>query len=104
LDWIDEAAGILPHAEGASCARIYRSGLPNGDGICVLTEAGFEEHRARRQNAKGGPEPHYQLLGAVPQGKSFRVYMNAPGKKKTALTNQIVSRNDFPRAIFEGTV
>ena len=48
----------------------------------------------------GEDEPHYQLLVTVPEGKSFRVYMNAPGQKKTALKNQIVSRNEFPRAIF----
>jgi len=68
--------------------------------ICVLTDAEFEIHRARREKAKGSVEPHYQLLVTVPENKSFRVYMNAPGQKKTALKNQIVSRNEFPRAIF----
>jgi hypothetical protein len=71
--------------------------------ICVLTLADFEAHRERREKAKGSEEPHYQLLVTVPGGKSFRVYMNAPGQKKTALKNQIVSRNEFPRAIFGGT-
>lgn len=71
--------------------------------ICVLTEAEFETHRQGRENEKGAKEPHYQLLVTMPKGKSFRVYMNAPGVKKTALKNQIVSRNEFPRALFNGT-
>lgn len=70
--------------------------------ICALTLDEFEAHRLRREKKKGGKEPHYQLLVTVPQGKSFRVYMNAPGQKKTALKNQIVSRNEFPRAVFNG--
>ena len=49
--------------------------------ICVLTLAEFEAHRSRRERAKGDEEPHYQLLVTVPDGKSFRVYMNAPGEK-----------------------
>jgi hypothetical protein len=28
--------------------------------------------------------------------------MNAPGKKKTSLAQQIVNRNEFPKAIFNG--
>jgi hypothetical protein len=72
--------------------------------ICVLTETEFETHRQRRENEKGSKEPHYQLLVTMPKGKSFRVYMNAPGVKKTALKNQIVSRNEFPRAIFNGVL
>jgi hypothetical protein len=71
--------------------------------ICVVTLDELESHRAGREKANGGPKPHYQLLVAVPANKSFRVYMNAPGKKKTSLKQQIVSRNEFPRAIFNGT-
>lgn len=70
--------------------------------ICTLTLERFEEHRAARETANHGPEPNYQLLVTVPANRSFRVYMNAPGKKKTSLSQQIVSRNEFPKAIFNG--
>lgn len=70
--------------------------------ICTLTLERFEEHRAAREKANHGPEPHYQLLVTVPANKSFRVYMNVPGKKKTSLSQQIVNRNEFPKAIFNG--
>jgi hypothetical protein len=37
----------------------------------------------------------------MPSGKSFRVYGNAPGKRKVMLAKEIiVSRNAFPGAIF----
>lgn len=70
--------------------------------ICVVTLEEFQEHRQRRENANGGPEPHYQLLVTCESGKSFRVYVNSPGQKKTSLKQQVVSRNDFPKAIFSG--
>lgn len=70
--------------------------------ICTLTLEKFEEHREAREKANHGPETHYQLLVTVPANKSFRVYMNAPGKKKTSLSQQIVNRNEFPKAIFNG--
>jgi hypothetical protein len=69
--------------------------------ICVLTLDEFEKHRALREKAKGAKEPHYQILVTVPKGKSFRVYMNAPGQKKTMLKDQKVPRSDFPKLIFE---
>jgi hypothetical protein len=71
--------------------------------ICVVTLDALEGHRADREKSNGAAEPHYQLLVTVPATKSFRVYMNAPGKKKTSLKQQIVSRNEFPRAVFNGT-
>ncbi|MBZ5668811.1 MAG: hypothetical protein LAO04_03670 [Acidobacteriia bacterium] len=69
--------------------------------ICVLTLDELEAHRQGREDAFGGPEPQYQLLVTVPPNKSFRVYMNTPGKKGRSLKQQIVSRNSFPRAIFQ---
>ena len=69
--------------------------------ICVLTLKELRGHRERRERAFGGPEPQYQLLVTVPPNKSFRVYMNAPGKKGTLLKQQIVNRNSFPRTIFQ---
>ena len=70
--------------------------------ICVVTLDELEGHRAAREKSNGGPEPQYQLLVTVPANKSFRAYINAPGKKKTSLKKQIVSRNEFPRALFNG--
>jgi hypothetical protein len=61
----------------------------------------FDEHRAAREKENHGPEPQYQLLVTAPANKGFRVYMNAPGQKKTSLDKQIVNRNDFPKAIFD---
>lgn len=71
--------------------------------ICVVTLDKLEQHRAGRENSNGGPESQYQLLVTVPANKSFRVYMNAPGTKKTSLKQQIVSRNEFPRVLFDKT-
>lgn len=70
--------------------------------ICTLTLDKFDEHRTAREKANHGPEPQYQLLVTAPANKGFRVYMNAPGRKKTSLEQQIVNRNEFPKAIFNG--
>ena len=69
--------------------------------ICVLTLDEFEKHRKGRETEFGGVESHYQLLLTAPANKGFRVYMNAPGKKKLSLKQQTVARQKFPRAIFE---
>ena len=70
--------------------------------ICILTLKELEKKRAERESENGSVEPQYQLLVAVPKNKSFRVYMNAPGVKKTSLQQTVVSRSDFPRVILEG--
>jgi len=69
--------------------------------ICVITIDELKVHIERRKKAKGMPESQYQILLHLPANSAFRVYMNVPGKKKKALRKQTVSRNRFPRAIFE---
>lgn len=68
--------------------------------ICALTFANLKAHRRERQKEFGGPELQYVLLVTAPRNKSFRVYMNAPGKKRQSLNQRIVKRNAFPRVIF----
>ncbi|MEQ8763271.1 MAG: hypothetical protein RL885_05050 [Planctomycetota bacterium] len=69
--------------------------------ICCLPYSEFLKLLAARKNAKGSPEAQYTVLVTAPAGKSFRVYMNAPGKRKTMLGDAlIISRNNFPGVIF----
>lgn len=70
--------------------------------VCILKLSDLEAKRDERETENGGPESQYQLLVAVRPRKSFRVYMNKPGVRKTSLTQTIVSRNDFPSALFKG--
>lgn len=57
---------------------------------------------ALRRSENGGPESQYTVLAVLPQNKSFRVYMNAPGKRKTMLGSAlIVSRKNFPDRLFD---
>ncbi len=69
--------------------------------ICILSLAELEEKRTERARENGGEESQYVLLVAAQQGKSFRVYMNEPGVRRRSLTQTVVSRNAFPRLIFE---
>ena len=52
----------------------------------------------------GNPSVHRYflntLLVTLPKGKSFRVYVNAPGKRKVALGEFLVPRKAFPDVIF----
>lgn len=55
----------------------------------------------RRRAEKDEDEDQYQVLVTAPKGKSLRVYVNAPGVKKTLLGEpMIVGRSDFPEMIF----
>lgn len=69
--------------------------------VCVLTVNDLYTKRNEREAENGAPEDQYQLLVAVRPRQSFRVYMNAPGVKKTRLDQTIVNRNDFPKNLFE---
>lgn len=69
--------------------------------VCLLKVNDLYAKRAERAAVNGGPEKQYQLLVAVRPRQSFRAYMNRPGVKKTSLDQTIVSRNDFPKALFE---
>lgn len=69
--------------------------------ICCLKYADFETLVEARKKARGSSETQYILLATAPARKSFRVYVNAPGKRKVKLAKEvIVSRNVFPGAIF----
>jgi hypothetical protein len=51
--------------------------------------------------AKGSDEDQYVVLVTTPKNKGLRVYVNAPGKRKTILGKELtVARNSFPGVIF----
>lgn len=70
--------------------------------ICCLEYAELTSLIQMRKNAKGEDEDQYQIIVTVPEGKKFRVYVNAPGVKKTMLGKEPmkISRRDFPKRIF----
>lgn len=68
--------------------------------ICCLSYPQLLRLIQARANAKGSSETQYSVLITAPQGKSFRVYVNAPGKRNTKLGEIIISRNDFPDVLF----
>ena len=69
--------------------------------ICCLRYADLAEMVEARKKAKGAAEGQYLILATVEAGKSFRVYVNKPGVKGTMLGKAlIISRNDFPSAVF----
>ena len=69
--------------------------------ICCIRRTELHNLIAKRRAARGCEEDIYTILVTVPNGKSCRVYMNQPGKRKTSLGVIIVSRNRFPNEIFE---
>jgi hypothetical protein len=72
-----------------------------GREVCCLSHAQLLSLIERRVNAAGRQEDQYVVLVTIPTGKSLRVYINAPGVKKTKLGKDIVvSRNSFPTTIF----
>jgi hypothetical protein len=69
--------------------------------ICCLPYLELLKLIAAREKALGGPEDTHTILVTAPKGKSLRVYVNEPGKKKTILGKEVVvSRSAFPAAIF----
>lgn len=73
-----------------------------GRQICCLSLEMLNELIGRRQKEKGGEEDQYTILVTIPKGGYFRVYINAPGKKKTWLGDQFkIARRDFPNKFFE---
>ena len=53
--------------------------------ICCLPLKSFRELLNRRRTRLRKEEDQYTLLLSLPKGKSFRVYVSAPGKKMTTL-------------------
>ena len=73
-----------------------------GRHICCLPQPDLNALIQKRRNAKGEEEDQYIILVTLPEGKAFRVYVNAPGKRKKLLGKQLlIPRNDFPNKIFE---
>ena len=70
-------------------------------GICCISFNELQSLIVRREKEKGSSESLYTILVTAGQGKSFRVYINAPGVKGTMLGKAfVVSRNGFPGLIF----
>lgn len=69
--------------------------------ICGLTYEKFSKlHQRRRKNA-GHDEDQLVVLAQLPEGKKFRVYVNAAGTKNTHLGRQfLVARMGFPGMLF----
>jgi hypothetical protein len=69
--------------------------------ICGLHYGDFMAMITARREAQGSTESQYTVLVTATKGKSFRVYMNAPGVRKTMLSLPlVVSRRAFPDMIF----
>jgi hypothetical protein len=72
-----------------------------GRELCSLPYERLLELIERRRQAKGANEDQYVVPVVLPVGKSFRVYINAPGEKGTVLGKQlVVARSDFPKTLF----
>ena len=69
--------------------------------ICCITYESLLELIAERKQKKGADEETYTILVTMPAGKSFRIYMNEPGRKKVMIEERIVPRDDFPDVLFQ---
>jgi len=71
-----------------------------GRQICGMTIDDFNELRTRRVKDVGFEEDVISILVVIPSG-SFRVYVNASGKKNTILGKPIlIPQNMFPDLLF----
>jgi hypothetical protein len=68
--------------------------------VCAISYEQFKSLLKVRCDAKGSEELVYTILVTAPVGKSFRVYVNQPGERKTSLGTIIISRNTFPGCLF----
>lgn len=69
--------------------------------ICCLPYSELLKLIAKREKELGDTEDTHTIVVTVPKGKSLRVYVNMPGKKKIILGKEIVvNRNAFPSGIF----
>ena len=68
--------------------------------ICLVSRKELSELIEERKKEVGTSEASYTVLVVVPKGKSLRVYMNAPGVRKTKLSEKIVARKAFPDSVF----
>lgn len=69
--------------------------------VCCISYAELKRLVDARTQKNGAPEQQYDVIVTAEKGKKLRVYMNAPGKKRTILTTPLkVSRSAFPELIF----
>lgn len=69
--------------------------------VCLISVDQLNALMDARRKAKGAIEDQYTVLVTAPPGKSLRVYVNEPGRRKTILGNSlIVSRSAFPSDLF----
>ena len=69
--------------------------------ICCISYSQLRTLVDRRAKEFGGPENQYVLLVTAPENKSFRVYVNTPGKRKQILGKaETVARKAFPSLLF----
>ncbi|WP_035241571.1 hypothetical protein [Desulfobacter vibrioformis] len=70
--------------------------------ICCLTEKELDDWFIKRNSKLGNDEDISTILVNLPKGKSFRVNMNLPGRRKRYLdTAQLIPRKRFPDILFK---
>jgi hypothetical protein len=69
--------------------------------VCCLSYAQLKELIEKRKRAKRSEEEQYSILVTIPQGKSIRAYVNAPGVRKMMLKPPLtIPRKNFPDMLF----
>lgn len=68
--------------------------------ICCLPFDTFQSMLEERKRKKGSVEETYTILITLESGKSFRAYMNIPGRKKVKMGEKVVPRDAFPSCVF----
>ena len=75
-----------------------------GKEICCISHDDLTKIVNERFKITGKKENQYVLLVRVIDGKKLRLYQNFPGKRKKIIKpERLVSRNAFPKMLFEKT-
>lgn len=91
---LEEVADVVPRVFlGLVCVQAEQ--------ICCLPYEKLQGLIEERKRQRDEDEDMYTVLVTAPANKSFRVYMNVPGKKKTQFGEMTISRRDFPSVIFD---
>ncbi len=90
-------------AIAGSYAKVYLALICVKDQlICAPSYSEYERILSDREAALGHSEDVFSLIAVVPEGKSFRVYANEPGRRGLILGKaKVVSRSRFPKCLFE---
>ena len=67
---------------------------------CIAHEVLLNLIALRRQEKGSGEDAYTIVVTALPRNR-FRVYVNAPGKRKKKIGERIVPRDDFPKVVFQ---